>query len=106
MPENQENRWYKVQFESQESGMPMSESRRRWVFQLKQRTNLNFLLPRRGFPGSVVKNFPDNTRVRGLITGSEYPREKEMATNSSILARKIPMDRGAWWVTTTSLVVY
>ena len=51
--------------------MPMSEGRRRWVSQLKQRTNFYFLLPCRGFPGSVVKNFPDNTAVRGLITGSE-----------------------------------
>ena len=25
--------------------------------------------------------------------------EKGMATHSSILAWKIPMDRGAWWVT-------
>ena len=29
--------------------------------------------------------------------GWEDPLEKEMATHSSILAWRIPMDRGAWW---------
>ena len=29
--------------------------------------------------------------------GLEDPLEKEMATHSSILAWKIPMDRVAWW---------
>ena len=29
--------------------------------------------------------------------GWEDPLEKEMATHSSILAWKVPMDRGAWW---------
>ena len=28
-----------------------------------------------------------------------YMLEKEMATQSSILAWRIPMDRGAWWAT-------
>ena len=28
--------------------------------------------------------------------GQEVPLEKEMATSSSILASKIPMDRGTW----------
>ena len=31
--------------------------------------------------------------------GQEDPLEKEMATHSSILAWRIPMDRGAWWAT-------
>ena len=31
--------------------------------------------------------------------GLEDPLEKEMATHSSILSWKIPMDRGAWWAT-------
>ena len=35
------------------------------------------------------------TWVRSL--GQEDPLEKEMATHSSILAWRIPMDRGAWW---------
>ena len=29
--------------------------------------------------------------------GWEDPLEEGMATNSSILAWRIPMDRGAWW---------
>ena len=31
--------------------------------------------------------------------GRKDPLEKEMATHSSILAWRIPMDRGAWWAT-------
>ena len=44
-----------------------------------------------GFPGgSVVKNLPatQETQLRSL--GQEYPLEKEMATQSSILAWEIP----------------
>ena len=36
------------------------------------------------------------TPVRFL--GWEDPLEEGMATNTSILAWRIPMDRGAWWV--------
>ena len=45
-----------------------------------------------------VKNLPamQETWVQSL--GPEDPLQKEMATHSSILAWKIPMDRGAWWV--------
>ena len=32
----------------------------------------------------------------GLTLGWEDPLEEEMATRSSIPARKYPMDRGAW----------
>ena len=35
------------------------------------------------------------TWIRSL--GWEGSLEEEMATHSSILAWKIPMDRGAWW---------
>ena len=43
-----------------------------------------------------VKHLPAvrETRVRSL--GQEHPLEKEMATHSSILAWRIPMDRGIW----------
>ena len=57
-----------------------------------------------GFPGgSVVKNSPavpepQEMRVRSL--GREDPLEEGMATHSSILAWRIPMDRGAWQATT------
>ena len=36
-------------------------------------------------------------QVRSL--GGEDPLEEGMATHSSILAWRIPMDRGAWWAT-------
>ena len=45
----------------------------------------------------TVKNLPakQKTWVRSL--GWEDPLEEGMATHSSILAWRVPMDRGAWW---------
>jgi len=45
----------------------------------------------------TVKSLPamQETCVRSL--GWEDPLEEGMATHSSILAWRIPMDRGAWW---------
>ena len=43
------------------------------------------------------------TWVRSL--GREYPLEKEMATHSSILAWRIPMDRGTWQATVHGVTV-
>ena len=54
-----------------------------------------------GHPGgSVIKNLPavqemQETWVQSLVW--EDPLEKEMATHSSILAWRNPMDRRAWW---------
>ena len=47
----------------------------------------------------VVKNLPavQETWVQSL--GWDDPLEEGMATHSSMLAWRIPMDRGAWWVT-------
>ena len=47
----------------------------------------------------MVKNLPavQETQVQSLAL--EDPLEKGMATHSSILAWRIPIDRGAWWVT-------
>ena len=47
----------------------------------------------------TVKNLTAvwETWVRSL--GWEDPPEGEMATPFSILAWRIPMDRGAWWAT-------
>ena len=44
----------------------------------------------------TVKNLPamQKTQVRSL--GQDDPLEKGMVTHSSILAWRIPMDRGAW----------
>ena len=47
----------------------------------------------------MVKNPPANEgdiRDAGLIHGQEDPLEEGMATHSSILAWRIPMDRGTW----------
>ena len=45
----------------------------------------------------MVKNLPamQETWVRSL--GWENPLEEGMATHTSILARRIPMDSVAWW---------
>ena len=47
----------------------------------------------------VVKNPPamPETWVRSL--GWKDPLEEGMATHSSILAWRIPMDKGVWWTT-------
>ena len=37
--------------------------------------------------------------------GWEDPLEEDMATHSSILACRIPIDRGAWWATVHGVVV-
>ena len=47
----------------------------------------------------VVKNPPataGDVRDKGSIPGSERSLEKGMATHSSILAWRTPMDRGVW----------
>ena len=47
----------------------------------------------------MVKNLPpmQETWIRSL--GWEDTLEEGMATHSSILAGRIPMDRGTWWAT-------
>ena len=50
----------------------------------------------------VIKDPPANAgdaRDMGSIPGWVRSWEKKMATHSSILAWKNPMDRGAWWAT-------
>ena len=50
-----------------------------------------------GFPGgSAVTNLPAVQEPQVLALGWEDPLEEDMATHSSILAWRIPMDRGAW----------
>ena len=49
------------------------------------------------FPGgSDGKELACNAEDLGLIPGLGWPLEEGMATRSSILAWRIPMDRGAW----------
>ena len=52
----------------------------------------------------TVKNPPAmrETWVRSL--GQEDPLEEDIATHSSILAWRIPMDRGAWQATVHGVV--
>ena len=47
----------------------------------------------------MVKNLPALRETWVPSLGSEDPLEEGMATHSSILAWRIPMDRGAWWAT-------
>ena len=57
-----------------------------------------------GFPGgSDSKESACNSVDLSLILGLEDPLEEGMATHSSILAWRTPMDRGAWWVTVQSV---
>ena len=60
-----------------------------------------------GIPrGAVVKtclSMQEMQEMQVQFMGQEDPLEEEMATHSSILAWRIPMDRGAWWVPSTGL---
>ena len=47
----------------------------------------------------MVKNLLAMQETWGRSLGWEDPLEKEIATHSSILAERIPMDRGAWQAT-------
>ena len=47
----------------------------------------------------LVKNPPAMWETWVQSLGWEDPLEEGMATHSSILAWRIPMDRGAWWTT-------
>ena len=58
------------------------------------------ILSKRGFPsGSDGKESPAMWETWVQSLGWEDPLEKGMATHSSTLAWRIPMDRGAWWDT-------
>ena len=58
------------------------------------------LFSKLGFPGGMRGNEPACRRHKrhGRSLGCE-DLEDGMATHSSILARRIPMDREAWWAT-------
>ena len=48
----------------------------------------------------LVKNPPSMQETLVQFLGQEDPLEEGIATHSSILAWRIPMDREAWWATT------
>ena len=45
----------------------------------------------------IVKNSPATRETWVLSLAWEGPLEEGMATHSSILAWRIPIDRGVWW---------
>ena len=47
----------------------------------------------------MVKNLPVMRKTWVKPLGQEDPLEEGKTTHSSILAWRIPMDRGAWWAT-------
>ena len=47
----------------------------------------------------MVKSPPTVEKTWVLSLGWKDPLEKGMASHSSILAWRIPMDSGAWWTT-------
>ena len=47
----------------------------------------------------IVKNLPEMQETCVQSLGWEDPLEEDRATHSSILAWRIPMDRGVWWAT-------
>ena len=47
----------------------------------------------------MVNNPPAMQETQVQTLGQKDPLEKRMATHSSILDWRIPMDRGAWWTT-------
>ena len=47
----------------------------------------------------MVKNLPATQETWVQSLGWEDPLEEGMATHSSILAWRIPIERGAWWAT-------
>ena len=51
----------------------------------------------------IVKNLPAMKETWVQSLGWEDSLEEVMATHSSILAWRIPMDRGSWWATSMGL---
>ena len=60
-------------------------------------------MPRGAFVAQMVKNLPAMQETWVQFLGGEDPLEKETVTLSSILAWRIPMDRGAWRATVVGL---
>ena len=61
--------------------------------------NLIYLIYWASLAAQTVKNPPAMREIWVWSLGWEDPLEEGMATHSSILAWRIPMDRGAWWAT-------
>ena len=57
------------------------------------------ILSKASLVAQMVKNPPAMWETWVQSLGWEDPLEEDMATHSSILAWRIPMDRGTWWAT-------
>ena len=53
----------------------------------------------RDWVAQMVKNLPEMQETWVQSLGWEDHLEEGMATHSSILAWRVPLDRGAWWAT-------
>ena len=51
----------------------------------------------------MIKNLPEMQETWVQSPGGEDLLEKDMATHSSILAWRIPMNRGPWWTAIQSI---
>ena len=58
---------------------------------------MDYTRKRASLVAQMVKNLPAMRESGVQSLGWEDPLEKGMETHSSILAWRIPMDRGAWW---------
>ena len=63
------------------------------------RNTLTCVLSQASLVTQLVKNLLAMRESWAPSLGWEDPLEEGMATHSSILAWRIPMDRGAWWAT-------
>ena len=66
---------------------------------LPRNTHLLISWQQSSLVSQTVKNLPAMCETWIQSLGWEDPLEKSMATHSSILAWRIPMDRGTWQVT-------
>ena len=60
---------------------------------------VDFILAMAGFLAQMVKNLPAMWETWVQSLSWKDPLEEGMAMHSSILAWRIPMDRGTWWAT-------
>ena len=85
-------RWIHAQCDGK--SLPNSE----WPVSVKGRTGLYV---EKGFPSGTSGKEPicqsRRHEMRVWFLGREDPLEEPVATHSSILTWRIPMDRGAWW---------
>ena len=65
-------------------------------FRITLQSHSNLEIP---LVAQMVKHLPAMRKTWVQSQGWEDPLEEGMATHSSILAWRIPMDRGAWWAT-------